>query len=68
VKKPPQQRLKALSQVLQRHRHPTLEQPDIPFDPCVAAASLSLHSKVSQGIHAMVVRRRYPKGNRSGSA
>jgi hypothetical protein len=41
----PQHRLDPLSQELQVHRQPNLEYPDIPFDPCVITASLSLHSE-----------------------
>jgi len=66
MENPPQRRLEALSQILQVHRHPNPEYPDIALDPCVAAAGLSLHSGISQGYHEMIVQRLGPAGNRSG--
>src|SRR5215218_6255518 len=51
---PPQQRLKARSQLLQLHRlgHPALVHAT--FDPCIAVASLPLHGRQVTGYDDMI--------------
>jgi hypothetical protein len=51
---------------LQVHRHPNPGYPDIRFDPCVAAARLSLHSQDFTGYHEMIVQGFTLPGHRSG--
>jgi hypothetical protein len=65
MKNPPQRRLQPLAQVLQAHRRNPGD-PDMVFDPCIAAASLPLHGRILRGYHAMIVPRPDPAGSPCG--
>jgi hypothetical protein len=68
MKDPPQRRFKSLSQLLQVHCQPDFGNPDMLFDPCVAAASLPIHSTDLEGITIMIVLGHIRAGNGGGSS